>query len=167
MFLKSLLTTGLLTTAAATVGSLATGDAPNSRWYRRLRKPAYQPPSSVFPVVWTALYADIALTSAAAMSDRSPTKKTDAAPTAPQESSGYLPALVVNLILNAGWSVVFFRMRNLQLAVVVAVALAASSADLARRAGQVKPTLGWVLSPYAAWCTFAAVLSNRIRALNR
>lgn len=167
MFLKSLLTTGLLTTAAATAGSLATGNAPNSRWYRRLRKPAYQPPSSVFPVVWTTLYADIALTSAAVISDRALTKKTDAATPAPQASRSYVLALIVNLILNAGWSVVFFRMRNLPLSVVVAVALAASSVDLARRAVQVKPALGWALSPYAAWCTFAAVLSNRIRALNR
>jgi tryptophan-rich sensory protein len=58
-------------------------------------------------------------------------------------------------------------MRNLPLSVIVAVALAASSTDLAARAGRVRPALGWALSPYAAWCTFAAVLSNHIRVLNK
>ncbi len=163
MFLKSLLTTGLLTTVAATVGSLATDDVPRSRWYKRLRKPSYQPPPAAFPVVWTTLYADIALTSAAVISRRS----TRTSGAAPSRARGYLPALIINLILNAGWSIVFFRMRNLPLSAVVAVALAASSTDLAARAGRVRPALGWALSPYAAWCTFAAVLSNHIRVLNK
>ncbi len=163
MYLKSLLTTGLLTTAAAMAGSLATDDVPRRRWYKRLRKPSYQPPPAAFPVVWTTLYADIALTSAAVISRRTRASTV----TAPAPARGYLPALVVNLILNAGWSVVFFRMRNLPLSAVVAVALAASSTDLAARAGRVRPALGWALSPYAAWCTFAAVLSNHIRVLNK
>src|SRR5437868_5974479 len=30
-------------------------------WYRRLRKPGYNPPQLVFPAVWTGLYALIAL----------------------------------------------------------------------------------------------------------
>jgi predicted metal-dependent RNase len=39
--------------------------ATQGRSYRRLRKPSWQPPDVAFPVVWTALYADVAVTSTA------------------------------------------------------------------------------------------------------
>jgi glyoxylase-like metal-dependent hydrolase (beta-lactamase superfamily II) len=35
----------------------------HGRSYRRLRKPSWQPPDVAFSVVWTALYADVAVTS--------------------------------------------------------------------------------------------------------
>jgi tryptophan-rich sensory protein len=57
---------------------------------------------------------------------------------------------------------VFFRAHRLASAVAVAGALAVSSADLARRAGQGSPAAGWALVPYAAWCSFATVLSGVI-----
>lgn len=164
MFLNSLIKTGLLTATAATVGSLATKSV-KSRWYQKLRKPAIQPPPVAFPVVWTALYADIALASAAVLTNGK-SATTDAKEQAPQPARGYLRALALNLALNAGWSWCFFRLRSLPLAVAVAGALAVSSTGLAVRAARVKPALGWALTPYAAWCAFATVLSARIQRLN-
>ena len=55
---STLATTAAAAAATAVAGSVATD--PSSSWYRRLRKPAWQPPPSIFPVVWTALYADLA-----------------------------------------------------------------------------------------------------------
>ena len=57
--------TGALTAACAVSGSLATD--PKSAWYSGLDKPRWQPPGWLFPIVWTALYTDIAVTSAAAI----------------------------------------------------------------------------------------------------
>jgi tryptophan-rich sensory protein len=58
----------LVGTAAAVGATAATGSvasaANRSRWYKKLHKPPYQPPTQAFPVVWTTLYADIAATSA-------------------------------------------------------------------------------------------------------
>ncbi|RNE64192.1 TspO/MBR family protein [Cryobacterium tepidiphilum] len=166
MFLKSLVVTGTLTAAAATAGSLATTGAVKSRWYQTLRKPAIQPPPAAFPVVWSTLYADIALASASVLADGAKLA-TDAPTPAENPARGYLGALAVNLALNAAWSWCFFRMRNLPLSVGVAGGLALSSVGLARRAGRVKPALGWLLAPYAAWCAFATVLSARVAALNK
>lgn len=45
------------------IGSVVTKPAVES-WYPTLRKPAFVPPNWVFPVAWTTLYADIAVTSA-------------------------------------------------------------------------------------------------------
>jgi tryptophan-rich sensory protein len=173
MFLKSLVTTGLLTAAAATAGSLASQEV-KGHWYRTLPKPSIQPPRAAFPVVWTALYADIALTSAGVLDagstlgdGTSERDRTDAAaPAAAGASRGYVAALIVNLLLNAGWSWSFFRLRNLPLSLGVAAALTVSSVDLVRRAARVRPGLGWLLAPYAAWCAFATVLTARIRTLN-
>jgi tryptophan-rich sensory protein len=62
---------------------------------------------------------------------------------------------------------VFFGKRQLGPAVAVAAVLAASSADLARRAGDADLKYGAALAPYPAWCTFATVMSADIWRLNR
>lgn len=144
-------------TAAAAAGSLATD--PTSRWYMGLRKPSWQPPGWAFPLVWTPLYADIAATSGAVLAELDESGR-DA------EAAAYRRALALNLVLNAGWSVVFFGAKRLRTAVPVAVALAASSTDLARRAGRVKRSHGVALAPYAAWTSFATVLNAEVARLN-
>lgn len=172
MFGKKLLGTGALVTAAALIGSAATQDV-EGRWYRKLRKPDFQPPREAFPVVWPALYASIALVSAGVLTSRA--KRRAAIDDAPERAEpgavadpahGYRRALVTNLALNAGWSWTFFRRHDLDLARGNAIALAVSSTDLARRAGRVHRGLCWALAPYAAWCWFAALLTSRIRTLN-
>ena len=45
----------------AGLGGLASRPA-ESDWYAKLRKPWFQPPRQVFPIVWPILYADIDLT---------------------------------------------------------------------------------------------------------
>ncbi|MBV9091465.1 MAG: tryptophan-rich sensory protein [Mycobacteriaceae bacterium] len=138
--------------AAAVAGSLATRPA-ESRWYRRLRKPRYQPPRQAFPIVWTLLYADLAISSAATI-DRSITR---------EQALDYLRALGVNLALNASWSWLFFNRHMLKTSAAVAAALALSSADLTRRADRrVAPVLGL----YPLWCAFASVLAAHIWQLN-
>ena len=144
------------TAACAVVGSLATN--PGSRWYRRQELPSWQPPAIAFPVVWTALYADVAVTSAAAVTDLE--RRGDAA-----GARSYWRAFAANLVLNAGWSAVFWRGRRPDLATVEAAVLTVSSADLARRAGS--PGRRRALIPYAVWCAFATVLSGTISRRNR
>ena len=55
----ALATTTAMVVAAAVVGSLAS--EPDSLYYASLSKPSWNPPNAVFPVAWTALYADIAV----------------------------------------------------------------------------------------------------------
>jgi benzodiazapine receptor len=156
---KAVLGTGLATAAAAVVGSVASREGVRG-WYTSARKPSYVPPNAVFPIAWTALYVDIAATSAAVI-DRFRSDGENA------KARAYVAALTANLGLNASWSWVFFNKRQLGPAVVVAAALAASSADLARRAGDADLKYGVALAPYPAWCAFATVLSADIWRLNR
>ena len=153
---RTLAGTAVATGLTAAVGSWATTPSVKGSWYRRLRKPAIQPPAAVFPVVWTVLYADIAVSSAVAL-DRLD----------PDEAEAYRRALTVNLLLNTSWSWTFFRQHRLAQAVAVAGALTASSLDLARRAGDADPRAGVALLPYAAWCGFATVLTTALWWRNR
>lgn len=152
-----------LTITAATVASAAVGAAatqPGSRWYRSLDLPPWQPPAPAFPLVWTPLYGSIAATSVATVTRLEEEGKV-------AEAARYRRALWLNLVLNTGWSVLFWRVRRPALAAAEAGALAASSADLARRAAASGRRAGWSLVPYAAWTGFAAVLSTAIARRNR
>ncbi|MGE2814265.1 TspO/MBR family protein [Mycobacterium heidelbergense] len=156
---STLAATTLAVGAAAGTGSIASPRRVPT-WYARLGKPRYQPPGVVFPVVWTALYADIAATSAVAIDGFRRAGQHD-------EARRYAAASGVNLLLNAGWSWLFFRYHNLGASALGAAALTASSADLIRRTTQAKPQAGLALSPYGLWCAFATVLSTHIWRLNR
>ena len=156
---KAIVGTALATAAAAVVGSVASREGVQN-WYPTLRKPSFNPPNAAFPIAWTTLYADIAVTSASAI-NRFRADGDDA------KARAYTAALGSNLVLNAGWSWLFFKAHRLGLSAVAAGALAASSADLARRAGQADPKLGVALAPYPLWCSFATLLSTAIWRLNR
>ena len=156
---KALLGTGLATAAAALAGSLA-GRGAVDGWYQEIRKPRYVPPNVVFPIAWTALYVDIAATSAAAINRFRSEGRT-------AEARAYTAALGANLALNAGWSWLFFGRQRLGVSAAAAGLLAVSSADLARRAAAAGPGLGAALAPYPLWCGFAAVMSTDIWRLNR
>lgn len=145
------------TTAAAVAGSIATD--PGSLWYRLVDKPAWQPPAAAFPIVWTALYGSIAATSASAVTEMEDAGRE-------QDARSYWGALAANLALNAGWSYLFFRRHTPWAATMGAAALAASSADLSRRAGTVSGGHRTALLPYTVWCSFATFLSGEIGRRN-
>ena len=75
--------------------------------------------------------------------------------------------MCVNLVINAGWSWLFFRYHRLGASALGAAVLAVSSADLVRRTAQADPRAGLALSPYPVWCTFATVLATHVWRLNR
>jgi translocator protein len=152
----------LAVAAAAGIGSLASRPRATS-WYSRLNKPSYVPPNAVFPAVWTSLYIDIAATSAATI-DR---LRAAGRRGADREARNYVVALGVNLILNAGWSWLFFSYHKLGESTVGAAVLAASSVDLTRRTARADPRAGAVLLPYPLWCAFATAMSSHIWVLNR
>lgn len=144
--------------AAAAAGGLGTD--PSSASYRRLDKPRWQPPPQAFGPVWTALYADVAVTGAQTLTRLQATGRCT-------ERRGFARALSVNLVLNAGWSWLFFRARRPWAAAADSALLTASSLDLVRRAGRADAGTGRALVPYPAWCAFATALTVAIARRNR
>lgn len=146
--------------ATAAVGGLATGPAVESTWYTNLKKPSFQPPRQAFPIVWPILFVDIAVVSASTI-DSLNDQGDDG------EAKKLQQLLAANLVLNAGWSWLFFNRRWLGAAAVGAAALTVSSADLTRRTVAVKGMSAAPLAAYPLWCAFATLLSSRIWWLNR
>lgn len=139
--------------AVAAVGGLATDTT--SAWYLGLDLPAIQPPGAVFGIVWTVLYVMIAV--AAVLLTR--------APASPTRTTA-LRLLAVNLVLNVGWTWIFFQGESPVGAGVEIVLLLVSTVALALAARRVVPVAALLLVPYTAWVAFATVLTWTIAAMN-
>jgi translocator protein len=155
---KTLVTTVGAVFATATLGGVASRPA-ESVWYARLKKPSFQPPRQAFPIVWPILYAGIAAVSASTLDHYRDQDR--------EQARTYAALLAANLVLNAGWTWLFFTRRQLGASALAAAALTASSADLTRRAIAARGRYGAALGLYPAWCAFATLLSTRIWQLNR
>lgn len=166
---KSLLGTGTATAVTAAVGTLVTD--PDTAWYKKQAKPDWQPPQWLFPVAWTGLYVTIAASSARVLStldrQRKEAVSEEAQERITKDRRGFRRALGLNLVLNASWSALFWQGRDNTISAVEAGVLAASSIDLARRASHVSKPAGVALVPYAAWTSFATVLTTQIARLNK
>ena len=146
-------------TAAAVVATALAGVAGTdvrSDWYARLDKPTWQPPGWAFGPAWTTLYVLIAVGSARALDRSSP---------AGRRSLG--TALGANLVLNTGWTWIFFKAERPGHALAEILVLEASTIDLVRRTGRVDPVAARLLAPYAAWVGFATALNASIARRNR
>ena len=106
------------------------------------------------------LYADIAIVSSNVLDETERRGQN-------RERREYATALAVNLLLNAGWSWLFFNWRLLGTSAIAAVVLAGSSADLTRRAVAVQGRRAAPLALYSIWCAFATALASHVWFLNR
>ncbi|RVU15193.1 TspO/MBR family protein [Methylobacterium oryzihabitans] len=157
--LPRLLVAVLPVVAASVGGGLFT--APNiPTWYAGLAKPGFTPPNWVFPVVWTILYAMMALAIWRILGRRPAT--------GPARRSWALAvaAFFVQLALNAAWPPVFFAGHDLLGGLVVVVALLLAVLWTTRLFLSLDRTAGLLLVPYAAWAAYASALTAAIWRMN-
>jgi tryptophan-rich sensory protein len=150
---RALLTAAGCALAVAVLGGLSTDIGP---WYAGLRKPSWQPPDAWFGPVWTLIYALCALSAAEAWR---------ATPDARARQT-LLLAWVVNAFLNVLWSLLFFRLRRPDWALLEVGLLWASIAVLIVVSWQHSRKAALLLVPYIAWVSFAAVLNRTVVQLN-
>lgn len=125
---------------------------PVKSWYPALTKPPLTPPDIAFPIVWTLLYAMMAI--AAWLVWR---------------RAGWTSAhfiFGIQLLLNLVWSALFFGLQNPALALIeiVALWLAIAGTIVAFRPHHRIATL--LMLPYLAWVSFAVYLNSAIWWLN-
>jgi len=124
-------------------------------WYQGLRKPPLTPPDGVFAPVWTALYLVMAV-SAWMVWRRA-------------GFWGAAPALGLwlgQLVLNLGWSALFFGMRAPGYALAEIVVLWAVIGATMFAFARHDRLASVLLLPYLAWVAFAAYLNTGIWLLN-
>lgn len=121
-------------------------------WYASLNKPSWNPPSWVFGPVWTTLY--IAMGVSAWLVWRAGNARLA------------LSVFLIQLLLNALWTPVFFGLKQPGAAFTVIVAMwcaIAATIALFWRHSRVASAL---LVPYLAWVSFASALNFALWRLN-
>jgi tryptophan-rich sensory protein len=137
-------------TAAAGGGFVMTGD-----WYAMLSKPTWNPPSWVFGPVWTLLYIMMGVSAWLVWKEGG---------FAQQRKP--LTLFLVQLVLNAIWTPLFFGAHELGIAFaeILLLWLAILATILAFR--RVSTTAAWLLVPYLLWVSFASVLNATLWCMN-
>lgn len=137
-------------TAAAGGGFVMTGD-----WYAMLSKPTWNPPSWVFGPVWTLLYLMMGVSAWLVWKEGG---------FAQQRKP--LTVFLVQLVLNAIWTPLFFGTHELGIAFaeILLLWLAILATILAFR--RVSTTAAWLLVPYLLWVSFASVLNATLWWMN-
>ncbi|MDB5374527.1 MAG: CrtK [Belnapia sp.] len=122
-------------------------------WYENLAKPAWKPPNWLFPPVWSVLFTLIAIAGWLAW----------------RQVGFGLPLVVygIHLLLNAGWSALFFGLKRPDLAFAELVVFWLSILATILLFAPVSAAAAWLLAPYLAWVTFAGMLNYAIWQRNR
>jgi tryptophan-rich sensory protein len=73
----------------------------------------------------------------------------------------------VQLLFNGLWSIIFFGMRRIRLALADIVALWSALLITMLQFFRIRRIAAWLLLPYFLWVTFATLLNTAIWRLNR
>ena len=136
------------------------GNSTSSRWYKSLNQSPLTPPSWVFPIAWTILYALIIASGVVFLS--SPATTTISAGVRSVGFFYYCAAWILNL----AWSQIFFRFQRPDLSFVVILGMLAFIALNIRAFYPVSRLAAYLLVPYLAWVSFATYLNGYILFMN-
>jgi translocator protein len=125
-------------------------------WYYALRQPDWSPPGYMFGVIWTAIFAMIAVAGVFAW-ERAKTRR---------DVEITLGLFALNGFLNLGWSFLFFRMHRPDLAFYELIALWLSVFALIFLCGRFSKVSAWLLVPYLIWVSIAGALNYQVVQLN-
>jgi len=152
----ALAATALVAPALASLRDSLSRSISTKVWYALLRKPRFNPPKAVFPVVWTLL--DSALAVGAYRLARQPST--------PQRNRA-LGLFAANVAMITGWSRLFFGRHHLGAAAVGSAAIAATATAYVAAARPVDKPAAAAGVPLVAWVAFATVLSTAVWKMNR
>jgi len=128
-----------------------------SDWYANLDKPFFNPPGWVFGPVWMVLYILMAVSAGLVWQKGLGERKVRLA----------MGLYLVQLILNALWTPLFFGLEMPLLAFIDIVLLLAGIIFTILAFFRVSKYGALLMAPYLVWTTFAAVLNFSLWYLNR
>lgn len=125
-------------------------------WYDSLQKPAWQPPDWLFGPAWTTIYAFTVIAASMAW----------IASETREQRQNLIIVFLLNAVLNVGWSLLFFRFKRPDLALLEVAFLWSSIVLLIFVCFRRRKLAALFLAPYLVWVTFAAFLNAEIVRLN-
>lgn len=145
---KPLFISLLISLGTGAVSSLLTPNV--SEQYQTLYKPPLAPPGWLFPIVWTILFILMGVAAYLVYMSDSPDKDTA------------LRLYLIQLVVNVGWSVIFFRLNAYLLAFTWLLLLFFLVYLTTKEFYKINKTAGYLMIPYLLWIIYAGYINFAI-----
>lgn len=127
-------------------------------WYPTLIKPFFNPPNWIFAPVWTTLYIMMGVAGGLVWTKLESN---------PENVKKAFKFFVFQLALNSLWSIIFFYLHNVLLALIEVILLLLMIYETYKQFFKIDKTAARLLIPYLVWVSFATILNASIWWLNR
>lgn len=124
-------------------------------WYATLNRPSFNPPNWIFGPVWTMLYVLMGISLFMIW-------KQDMS----KERNLAILVFMLQLLLNFGWSFIFFYFNMIGLALIDIILLWIFIVIMLVFFYKIKPIAAYINIPYLLWVSFATVLNGSYYILN-
>ena len=142
----------IITYSASFIGGMATISF-KEPWYSQLVKSNYNPPDWIFAPVWTTLY--LMMTLAIWFYWHSKNREMNT-----------ILIYFIHIVFNTTWSIVFFGLHQILLALIVLMILIALIIILILRFKRVNYVSSYLMIPYLLWSCYALILNFNLYILN-
>jgi translocator protein len=140
---------------AGTIAGIFTAKAV-PEWYASLNRPSFSPPNWVFGPIWTVLYILLGI-SLFLIWKLDPGKERNRA----------IFIFLLQMLLNFGWSFLFFHFKMVGVALVEIMVLWMSILLMLFHFYKIDRMAAYINIPYLLWVTFATILNLGYYWLNR
>jgi benzodiazapine receptor len=123
-------------------------------WYLTLQKPSFDPPNYIFGPVWTTLYILMGVSLFMIVRSESDLK------------ARALIIFSVQLLLNFFWSIIFFNLERVGLALIEIGLLWICILLMINTFYKISKRAAYLQIPYLLWVSFATILNTAIFNLN-
>ena len=147
----SLLILLLITFIAPVIGSYVTSVF-KEPWYSEIIQPSFNPPSWVFPPVWSTLYVMMSIAIWRVW--------------IAFFNSRILKLYFIHLFFNCIWSIIFFGFHQIGLALINIIVILFFIIILMKEYLKIDKLSFYLMIPYFLWSSFALVLNASILFLN-
>ena len=141
----------LITSLASAIGGFTTASF-KEPWYSEIILPSFNPPSWVFPPVWTILYIMMAVAIWKIWIHSFDTK--------------ILKLYFIHLFFNSTWSIVFFGFHQIGLALINLVIILIFIILLMKSYFFKDKISFYLMIPYLLWSSYALILNSSIFLYN-
>ena len=141
-----------ITYSASAIGSLATIGF-KEPWYSSIIKPSFNPPDWIFAPVWATLY--LMMTLAIWFYWHSKNREMNT-----------IYIYFIHIVFNTTWSIVFFGLHQILLALLVLMILIILIIILILKFKRVNYVSSYLMIPYLLWCCYALFLNFNLYTLN-
>ena len=142
----------IITYSASFIGGMVTISF-KEPWYSQLIKSNYNPPDWVFAPVWTTLY--LMMTLAIWFYWHSKNREMNT-----------IYIYFIHIVFNTTWSIVFFGLHQILLALIVLMILITLIIVLILKFKRVNYVSSYLMIPYLLWCGYALFLNFNLYILN-